>query len=181
MASPFEGMAKLNERAGRRRERRAMTEAEWTQLLDVTCRRPLLDRMTIRRGKNKGRPIAKLREPTKARLEKLGRERALMYKTFLLTGRRKKELASLSAGQLELDDGPVAYAVLDAADEKNRSGSEIPLRNDLAAELREWLAGKLEILQEDARRRGGRYRRGCRPIPRSSTFRPVWCESWTGT
>src|SRR6266702_480644 len=37
------------------------------------------------------------------------------------------ELASLTVGQLYLD-GPVCYAALDAADEKNREGNDIPLR-----------------------------------------------------
>ena len=44
--------------------------------------------------------------------------------------------------------------VLEAADEKSREGSEIPLRGDLAADLRKWLADKLETLQGEARRRG---------------------------
>lgn len=38
-----------------------------------------------------------------AELEQLGRERALIYKTLLLTGLRKGELASLTVGQLNLD------------------------------------------------------------------------------
>src|SRR5262249_55222033 len=63
------------------------------------------------------------------------------------------ELASLTVGQLRLDD-TVPYASLAAADEKNREGSEIALRGDLAAELREWLADKLERLQYAARDRG---------------------------
>jgi integrase len=52
-----------------------------------------------------------------AELERIWRERRLIYKTLVLTGLRKGELASLTIGQLELD-GPVAYAVLHAADEK---------------------------------------------------------------
>ena len=36
-------------------------------------------------------------------LERLGRERALIYKTLVMTGLRKGELASLTFGQLELD------------------------------------------------------------------------------
>ena len=66
---------------------------------------------------------------------------------------RRKELASLTVGQLEFD-GPVAYAVLEAADEKNRSGSEIPLRADLVVDIRHWLAFKLEALQDEVRRHG---------------------------
>jgi hypothetical protein len=44
------------------------------------------------------------------------------------------------------------YLVLDAADEKNREGSTIPLRADLAADLRQWLADKQAALQEAAGR-----------------------------
>jgi hypothetical protein len=41
--------------------------------------------------------------------------------------------------------------VLDAADEKNREGSTIPLRADLAADLRQWLTDKAAVLQKAAR------------------------------
>ena len=80
----------------------------------------------------------------------LGRERALLYKALVLTGLRKGELASLTLGQLVFDADP-PYLVLDAADEKNRQGSTIPLRADLAADLREWLADKAAAKQEVAR------------------------------
>ena len=58
------------------------------------------------------------------------------------TRRRAAELASLTVATLELD-GPVAYAILDAANEKNRQGSEIPLRGDLVGDLKRWLGEKL--------------------------------------
>ena len=70
------------------------------------------------------------------KLERLGRERSLIYKTLVLTGLRKGELASLTVGQLELDE-PTPFVVLNAADEKNRQGSTIPLRRDLANDLRD--------------------------------------------
>ena len=73
--------------------------------------------MTIRRGKHKGQAVANVRPETRERLEQLGRERALIYKTLVLTGLRKSELASLTVGQLELD-GPIAYAALQAADKR---------------------------------------------------------------
>ena len=152
-ANPLCFVAKADTKADQRRKRRAMTEAELTKLLDATRRRPLLDAMTIRRGKHKGEAIANLRPETKSRLKLLGQERALLYKTYLLTGLRKSELASLTAGQLELD-APAAFAVLDAADEKNREGSTIAIRGDLAGELREWLHVKLTALQDDSRQRG---------------------------
>jgi integrase len=59
-----------------------------------------------------------------AHLEAVGRERALIYKTLVLTGLRKSELASLTLAQLDLDSSP-PYLVLKAADEKNREGSTI--------------------------------------------------------
>jgi integrase len=126
-----------------------MTEAELMRLLDATRRRPLLDAMTIRRGPNKGKPIANVGDERRRKLELLGRERALIYKTYLLTGLRKSELASLTVASLELD-GPMPYAVLNAVDEKNRHGSEIPLRPDLTDDLREWLADKLESVRREA-------------------------------
>jgi len=42
-------------------------------------------------------------------------------------------------------DADLPYASLDAADEKNRQGNDIPLRADLAADLRQWLADKLVV------------------------------------
>jgi hypothetical protein len=67
----------------------------------------------------------------------------------VLTGLRKGELASLTVAQLTLD-GPVPFASLDPRDEKNREGNDIPLRDDLAADLRDWLADKLARLQAEA-------------------------------
>jgi hypothetical protein len=84
-------------------------------------------------------------------------ERALIYKTLVLTGLRKGEPASLTVGSLSLD-GDVAFAQLDAADEKNREGNAVSIRDDLAEDLRQWLADKLARLQAEALRTGA-------PIP----------------
>ena len=127
--------------------------------------------MTVRRGKRKGEACANLREVTREALVRLGRERALIYKTLVLTGLRKNELASLTVGQLYLD-GPVPYAALDAADEKNRQGSEIVLRTDLADDLGQWIGEKLERLQSEASRPlASRSRPGC--PERRRFFRPI--------
>ncbi len=85
-------------------------------------------------------------------LERLGRERALIYKTLVLTGLRKGELASLTVGQLDLDavTSQVAYARLNPDDEKNGQGNDIPLREDLANDLRRWLSEKLEAARAAA-------------------------------
>jgi len=150
LGNPFADVPKADVNADRRRQRRALTEDELCRLLDVARRRPLLDTMTVRRGKRRGEAVAILREETRRRLEVLGWERALTYKTLVLTGLRKGELASITVGQLDLDSDPPCL-ILDAADEKNRQGSTIPLRADLAADLREWLAYRLETLQDAAR------------------------------
>ena len=91
-----------------------------------------------------------MKPETQARLELLGRERALIYKTLILTGLRKGELDSLTVGQLELDR-PKPHLVLDAADDKSGRGASIPLREDLVRDLREWLASKLEVARCAAR------------------------------
>jgi len=152
-ANPFADVPVADEKADPQRQRRALTEDELGRLLSVARHRPLLDAMTIRRGPRKGEMAAKVKPATRRRLEALGRERALIYKTLVLTGLRKGELASLTVGQLELD-GPTAYVVLHAADEKNRQGSEVPLRADLANDLRRWVADKLKAAQMDAERLG---------------------------
>ena len=139
LGNPFDGIVKLNENTDQRRKRRAMTEDELTRLLDVARRRPVLEAATVRKCKRKGERYANLRKETVERLERLGRERALIYKTLVLTGLRKGELASLAVGQLFLDAAS-PYAELEAADEKNGEGNSIPIRADLAADLRDWLA-----------------------------------------
>jgi len=139
LTNPFANVAKADAKADCRRKRRSLTEAELVTLLSVARSRPLLEASTIRRGERKGQATANVRDEVRADLERLGRERALIYKTLVLTGLRKGELASLTVGQLELD-GPMPLVVLHAADEKNRQGSDIPLRSDLADDLRTWVA-----------------------------------------
>ena len=127
-----------------------MTEPELVQLLAVARERPLLDALTVRKGPRKGERYANVRPEVRARLELLGRERALIYKTLVLTGLRKGELSSLTVAHLRLDD-VVPFLTLDAADEKNREGNDLALRDDLAADLRDWLADKMARLQVEAR------------------------------
>src|SRR6516165_10052331 len=137
--NPFDAVPKANEQADPRRQRRAMTEAELVKLLAVARERPLLEALTVRKGPRKGERYADVRPEVRARLELLGRERALIYKTLVLTGLRKSELASLTVTQMQLD-GPVPHVELDAADEKNRQGNGVVIRADLADDLRHWLA-----------------------------------------
>src|SRR5262249_29526595 len=115
--------------------------------------RPLREASLVRKGKRKGEEYAKLRKETVERLTRVGRERALIYKTLVLTGLRKSELASLTVAQLRLD-AATPFLELDAADEKNGEGAKIPLRSDLAGELVNWLADKLAVVQAEADQTG---------------------------
>jgi hypothetical protein len=92
--NPFDPVPKANEKADPRRQRRAMTEPELVQLLTVVRERPLLEALTVRKGPRKGERYADVRPEVRERLQLLGRERALIYKTLVLTGLRKGELAS---------------------------------------------------------------------------------------
>lgn len=148
--NPLLAVAVADQRADTRRQRRALTEEELARLLDAAQRRPLADALTVRRGKAKGKPLANLSPETREDLLRIGRERALIYKTLVLTGLRKGELASITVGQVDLG-GRVPHLLLRARDEKNRRGSEIPLRADLAADIRSWLADRLTGAQQAAR------------------------------
>jgi integrase len=149
LVNPFVKVSKAAEDADVRRQRRALTEGELIRLLDMDRRRPLSDAMTVYKGPRKGEAYAALRPEVQRRLERLGRERALIYKTLVLTGLRKGELTSITVGQVALDaDTP--HLILNAADEKNREGSIIALRTDLADDLRQWLADKAAALLEAA-------------------------------
>lgn len=152
VANPLVTVATANPKTDRRRERRALTEAELERLLDAARRRPLIDALTIRRGAKRGERAARVGDEVRARLERLGHERALIYKTLLLTGLRKSELASLTVGQAELD-APAPHLRLDARDEKNHRGATLPLREDLATELREWIRTRLAEAKDAARAR----------------------------
>ena len=176
-SNPLARIAKADEKSDRRRQRRAMTEAELLKLLQVARMRPLAEfgRETLAVDGSEAEATGKRRKRSNwtykpltldslhaaverarerladnldfvAELERLGCERALIYKTLVLTGLRRNELASLTVAQLELG-GAMPFAVLNAADEKNRQGSTLPLRTDLAAELWDWIGEKRERFQ----------------------------------
>ncbi len=140
IANPFEGMRRQDAKQDRRRVARALTENELSRLTDAARRRPLEDAMTIRTGPRKGEIAANLSDARKAKLRRLGRERALIYKTFVLTGLRADELRTLSVGDLSFGDVP--FIKLRHSNEKNRKGSSVPMRSDLAGELRTWIEGR---------------------------------------
>jgi integrase len=161
-SNPLSRIGKADEKSDKRRQRRSLTESELLRLLEMARWRPLAEfgrepvpvEGTAKRSNwkkaaltpgNLQAAVERARDTLKdnpefiAEKERLGRERALIYKTLVLTGLRKGELASLTVGQLELD-GATPYAVLAAADEKNRQGASVPLRSDLAEDLRDWIS-----------------------------------------
>ncbi len=180
--NPFARPPKRDGKADQRRPRRALTEDELRRLLIAARLRPLAEygRPTVKladAGKRENKrsrrtwaraPLtfdaleaaaARAREVLAgrpgfvAKLERRGRERALIYKALVLTGLRKGELASLTVGQLVLD-GPQPYVALAAADAKSGHAAEIPLRADLVDDLRAWLAERLDAARAAARAKG---------------------------
>jgi integrase len=120
------------------RQRRSLPEDDLDRLLRAARERPLREAMTVRTGRRKGEACANVRPEVRARLERLGWERSLIYKTAVLTGLRRGELEALEVRHLTLA-GPRPCAALAGADTKNRQGAGLPLRADLAEDLRRWV------------------------------------------
>jgi integrase len=168
-SNPFAHIPIANVKADQRRKRRAMPEDDFERLLHVTRLRPLAEygRKTVHLEVHGDSPkrsnwtkapitydtleatVANARQRLArnpqfaAKLDQQGRERALIHRMLLLTGLRCGELASLRIGWLELD-APTPFVVLEAGDEKNGKGKEVPLRADLVVELRKWIEEKRE-------------------------------------
>jgi integrase len=159
LADPLKGIARADQDADVRRERRASADEEPEHLLTAARLRPLaeLGRETVQLPpvKNKRscwvyapltlgnidraveRAHEKLKDKPQTIEEKLmlAWERSLIYKTLALTGLRRGELAAVEIRNLYLDD-PQPYIKLDRKSEKNREGNTLPLRTDLADDLR---------------------------------------------
>lgn len=71
-----------------------------------------------------------------------GADRARLYMVALGTGFRRAELAGLHVADFVLDDPAGPFIRLDAARTKTREAVNQPIRDDLAAVLRPWLAGR---------------------------------------
>ncbi len=164
-ADPLVTLGRADETADKRRNRRALSEDELIQLVTVAELRPLAEygRPAVRKtpserqGKrdtwcraaltpgNMAESVARARKSLKdnptliARSERTGHERALIYRTLVLTGLRRGELAALTWGDLSIDT-PDAWLTVRAAVAKNRREDAVPVRADLAADLRAWRA-----------------------------------------
>lgn len=70
-----------------------------------------------------------------------GEERYHLYSTAMQTGFRRDELASLTPASFALEVVPATITVV-ALETKNKRKATLPIRADLANELRPWLADK---------------------------------------
>lgn len=130
------------------RERRSLTPTELQKLLAAARERPLLDASTNTGGRRPdGAPktavrvwTADLRAEVQERYRRLGRERALLYKTAVLTGLRQGELAALRVAFLKLDRKPFPALELPGEFTKNGEDARVLLVPALAEELRLWIA-----------------------------------------
>jgi integrase len=130
------------------RERRSLTPAEMQKLLAAARERPLRDASTNTGGRRPdGTPktavrhwTAELRAEVQDRYRLLGRERALLYKTAVLTGLRQGELAALRVAYLNLDRKPFPALELPGEFTKNGDDARVLLVPALAEELRRWIA-----------------------------------------
>lgn len=175
-ANPLSKLCAADEHADKRKQRRALTEEELNRLFAAASLRPLAEygRRSLplpseeRKGHNswhkeplvfekltelanKGREVLKDNLNFIADLEWLGYERSLIYKVLALTGLRKSELASITIGQVWLDNKQ-PYLELKAKDEKAGRGAQIPLRTDIAFEIRKYMQEKLIRLQQETKK-----------------------------
>jgi integrase len=108
-------LARINAKADRRHDRRALEPDEMRRLLEAT--------------------IAGLK-----RFGMEGYERALLYRVAAKTGLRRKELASLEVSSFDFNTCMVRVS---CSYTKNRKMAEVPLMPDTAAELQSFFAGKM--------------------------------------
>ena len=83
--------------------RRAITIEEFNSLLDATERRPLIELLTVRTGKNKGTQTANVSDRAKAKANRVGAERRLAYQLGMWACLRRNEIEQLRWGDIVLD------------------------------------------------------------------------------
>ncbi len=134
----FKAIKPLNWNEDRRRIRRALTADELERLFEAARERPLAEAVKLNRGADKGKLGAMLTPGTIEKLKRLGETRRLVYRIAFGTGLRRSELGSIRVADVRFRSIPPKI-VLDAANEKSRKGSELPLRADLARELGDFI------------------------------------------
>ena len=159
---PLRGLTWVQEPPGAARQVRPLTEEELLRLVRLGMWRPLAEygrqvqgpadragsqpgpRFTPLTVESLDSLVARGREQLKgdrreiARLARQGWQRALIYKTLALTGLRRSELTALRVGSLRLIRAK-AYLLPGIPGGQAGRDARIPLRADLAEDLRLWL------------------------------------------
>lgn len=126
------------------KERRALTAEQIQRLLDAARSRPLAQfherygtevKPTVRQKER----AQKKRDTAVAGYLRLGRERALIYKTAVYTGLRLGEIASLRPCHLELDRKPFPRLEIPGKLTKNGQQARLLLVPSFATELAAWV------------------------------------------
>jgi integrase len=112
--NPLDNVSTLNSRVDRRRERRALTLNEIGRLLIATMN-------------------------AEAHHGLSGYERSLLYRLAIETGLRWSELRSLHRSSFDFQGNPASVTIA-AEDEKAGRGDTLPLRMELATDLKAYLA-----------------------------------------
>ena len=113
------------------KERRALAVPLIQKLLDAARRRPLAA-FIERYG-------SEVRENVQAKLERRGRERALVYKTAVFTGLRLGEIAALRPCHFELGRKPFPRVEIPGKLTKNNQQARLLLVPSFAVELADWI------------------------------------------
>jgi hypothetical protein len=98
----------------------------------------LANAMTVQKGDDKGKPLARVSDEQREWLIGVGSEHAMIYKTLVGTELRRGELAAVTVGDVCLDKKK-PYISLGAAHEKSRRGACICLNKSLAKDIADHL------------------------------------------
>jgi integrase len=110
--NPVAHLDGLNVKLDRRHDRRNLTPGELSRLIMVATVGPVRHFMT-------------------------GPARAMLYRVAMETGLRRKELRALTPSSFQLEGDELTVTV-EAARSKNRKATLLPIRPELAGELRQW-------------------------------------------
>ncbi len=122
-----------------KRKRRAESVENLNRLLQIARERPLLEVLTVRKGKRKGERYAEVNGEAREKRIRLGRERALIYKTAILTGLRQDELRRLQVNHLSLEGDVPHLRLIGGHARKQKKDTVLPLLPRHAEELKKWV------------------------------------------
>jgi len=158
---PLLHLSRINVRADRRHDRRALLPDEFARLVDAA-----------RNGKN---------------VESIpGPDRAMMYVLAAWTGFRKGEIGSLTLRSLRLDDDPAIATVAACYSKRRREDTQV-LHPEVVRQLKEWLATKKQPLPNEplfpisGRVPGGVHRKTSKMMKRDlAAARKKWLDEAKG-